>query len=331
MNHTTTPIAVLPLAATPEPVGFGAAFDRYKGGLTLTLAALVYLASWAILMLTRWRTPAQFGVSIGEAALIGGLCDYIALKMIFERHWYLPGSGVLPRNRERLILGIASTIENEWLTPEMIGDKLGQMGLVGRLGTYLQDVKLHDLLGPAGIQPLLARAGAYLESAQAQDQLETILRKTLPKTVRGLDWVLEKIRVRTLASRILANLSSGLDQIQHDPAVMRALENAVREFGEQLHDPHSYAHERASRLIDLMVARAVESSRGQIAVMVREKLAQLTDDQIRFQIESKTRTHLDWIRVNGVTFGAFFGLVFALLRLAAQHQGQLLAWLSAAA
>ena len=56
-------------------------------------------------------------VAIAEAALIGGLCDYIALKMIFERQWYLPGSGVLPRNRVKLIDGISSTIEKEWLTP----------------------------------------------------------------------------------------------------------------------------------------------------------------------------------------------------------------------
>ena len=66
-------------------------------------------------------TSAEIVVAISEAALIGGLCDYIALRMIFERQWYLPGSGVLPRNREKLINGIAFTIEKEWLTPAMIG------------------------------------------------------------------------------------------------------------------------------------------------------------------------------------------------------------------
>ncbi|HUO03893.1 MAG TPA: DUF445 family protein [Candidatus Binataceae bacterium] len=300
-------------------------FETYKGGMTLAFAALLYVGSWAAVALTPWRTAAQIGVSIGEAALIGGLCDYIALKMIFERHWYLPGSGVLPRNRQKLIDGIASTIENEWLTPEMIGKKLAEMELVGRLGTYLQEVNIHDLLGPGGLERMLSRASDYLESPDARERLETILRKTMPKTVRGLDWVLEKIRVRTMASRILANLRQALSQVQNDPEVMLTLENAVHEFGQQLHDPSSYARERAQRLIDRMVERAVAASRGQIAGMVREKLAQLTDEQIRFQIESKTRTHLDWIRVNGVTFGAFFGLVFAILRMAVQYQTPLLA------
>jgi uncharacterized membrane-anchored protein YjiN (DUF445 family) len=58
--------------------------------------------------------------------------------------------------------------------------------------------------------------------------------------------------------------------------------------------------------------------------MVRENLARLSDEQIRFQIESKTRTHLDWIRVNGGIFGAFFGLVFALSRIVIDHGPQIL-------
>jgi len=72
------------------------------------------------------------------------------------------------------------------------------------------------------------------------------------------------------------------------------------------------------------VRRAVESSRGQISHMVRENLARLSDEQIRFQIESKTRTHLDWIRVNGGIFGAFFGLVFALSRIVINHGPRIL-------
>src|SRR5207302_3845378 len=121
----------------------------HKGDVTLALSFLVYLTAWAVLRYTRYHTWAEVGVSVGEAALIGGLCDYIALKMIFERRWYLPNSGVLPRNREKLIEGIAATIENEWLTPQMIGRKLNEMDLVGRLGTFLEETKLDDLLGQA--------------------------------------------------------------------------------------------------------------------------------------------------------------------------------------
>jgi len=132
-----------------EPFSFSNFFLMHKGDLTLAFSFFIYFVSLAALMFTHFKTASEIAVSMAEAALIGGLCDYIALKMIFERRWYLPNSGVLPRNRIKLIDGIADTIENQWLTPEMIGRKLSDMNLVGRLGTYLQELKLHDVLGQA--------------------------------------------------------------------------------------------------------------------------------------------------------------------------------------
>jgi uncharacterized membrane-anchored protein YjiN (DUF445 family) len=114
-------------------------------------------------------------------------------------------------------------------------------------------------------------------------------------------------------------LRKSLPELQNDPELLRTFETAIHEFGEQLHDQGSYARKLAQQLIDALVSKTVEASRGQIAHMVRENLAQLNDEQIRIQIESKTRTHLDWIRVNGGIFGAFFGLIFALARILSQN------------
>jgi hypothetical protein len=59
--------------------------EQHKGGLTLALSAVFYAASWAVSLLSPWHTAGALMRSVGEAALVGGLCDYIALKMIFER------------------------------------------------------------------------------------------------------------------------------------------------------------------------------------------------------------------------------------------------------
>ena len=90
---------------------------------------------------------------------------------------------MLPRNREKLVDGIAATIENEWLTPQMIGRKLSDMDLVRRLGTYLQELKLNDILGQAGLERLISNAIDYLESPEKRDRLEKVLKRMLPKTV----------------------------------------------------------------------------------------------------------------------------------------------------
>jgi len=272
------------------------------------------------LKFTPWKLTADIAVSMAEAALIGGLCDYIALKMIFEQRWYLPNSGVLPRNRAKLVEGIAATIENEWLTPQMIGRRLNEMDLVGRLGTYLEELRLDQLLGQRGLDQLLERALEMLDSPESRERLETILRKALPKTFTRLYAVARRLGVESLSTRIVANFWKRLPELRDDLELATTLEGAIHEFGHQLHDPSSYGYQLARRMIDAIVGRGVEASRGQISHMVRENLARLSDDQIRIQIESKTRTHLDWIRVNGGIFGAFFGLLFALSRIIL-HQG----------
>jgi uncharacterized membrane-anchored protein YjiN (DUF445 family) len=295
-------------------------FLTHKGDVTLAFSALVYLVALAALMFTHFTTSSEIAVSMAEAALIGGLCDYIALKMIFERRWYLPNSGVLPRNRVKLIDGIAATIENEWLTPQMIGRKLNEMNLVGRLGTYLQELNLNDVLGQAGLEGILNQAIDYLDSPEKRERLEKMLKRMLPKTVTRIYAVLNRLGAESIGARIAANLRKRLPELQKDPELRATIESAIHEFGIQLHDPESYASQLAQRLIDNLVRRTVDASRGQITQMVRENLGQLSDDQIRIQIESKTRTHLDWIRVNGGIFGAFFGLLFALSRILS-HSG----------
>ena len=300
-----------------------------KGDLTLAFSGFVYIVSWAFLMFTQWRTPAAIAVAMAEAALIGGLCDYIALKMIFERRWYLPNSGVLPRNREKLIDGIAATIEKEWLTPEMIGRKLGEMDLVARAGFYLEELNLDELIDEAGLERILNQAIDYLESPEKIEQLEAMLKRILPKTVTRIYAVMNRLGAQSIGGRIAANLRKRLPELRNDPELRATLESAINEFGVQLRDPDSYANQLARQLIDSMVRRTVDASRGQITQMVRENLRQLSDDQIRIQIESKTRTHLDWIRVNGGIFGAFFGLLFALAHILSRHGTALAAHLHA--
>jgi uncharacterized membrane-anchored protein YjiN (DUF445 family) len=289
----------------------------HKGDFTLALSALVYIVSRLLLYFTAWTKTSEILVSMAEAALIGGLCDYIALKMIFEQRWYLPNSGVLPRNRVRLIEGIATTIENEWLTPQMIERKLGEIDLVARLGTYLSEVKLNEVIGADGIDRLLNRAIDYLESLEESDHLDAILRKALPRTFARIYAVMNRFGAQSLNARIAANLRRRLPELRNDPELLKTVESAIHDFGDQLRDPDSYVDGVASSMIDRLVKSAVEASRGQIAHMVRENLARLSDEQIRVQIESKTRTHLDWIRVNGGVFGAVLGLLFAISRLIA--------------
>src|ERR1700731_302478 len=162
----------------PHVRSFTEFFLDHKGDLTLAFSFFVYVVSWAVLMFTRYKTGAEIAVSMAEAALIGGLCDYIALKMLFERKWYLPNSGVLPRNRERIIKGIGTTVENEWLTPEMIHRKLTEYDLVTKVGRWLEQVSLRDA-DLTFIEEQAMRLADWLKRPEVIDRIVVELRKLL--------------------------------------------------------------------------------------------------------------------------------------------------------
>jgi len=298
--------------------------EQHKGDLTLALSAVFYLASWGVLHFSVWQIAGGLMRSIGEAALVGGLCDYIALKMIFERRWYLPNSGVLPRNRQKLIEGISATIETEWLTPEMIEDKLRDLDLVKRLGRYLEDVSLESIIDRTHLAGLCQSLARYIDSPQLLDFLEERLEASAPRSVRMAN-SLGIITYHKLSVRILRELRELLLGLPTNADLIRALEGRIHSLGDDLQQRGSATQEAAYRIMDTLVETAVKSSRGQIALLVKEKLMKLSDEEIRRQIETRTRTHLDWIRVNGGIFGALFGALFGLLNYAVAHASALMA------
>src|SRR3954471_11649444 len=61
-----------------------------------------------------------------EAGLVGGLADWFAVTALF-RHPLgipIPHTALLPKNRNRIIAGIISMLENDWLTKKSIRNKI---------------------------------------------------------------------------------------------------------------------------------------------------------------------------------------------------------------
>jgi uncharacterized membrane-anchored protein YjiN (DUF445 family) len=298
--------------------------EQHKGGLTLALSFVFYVASWAVLQVSPWHTAGALMRSVGEAALVGGLCDYIALKMIFERRWYLPNSGVLPRNRQKLIDGISSMIENQWLTPKMIEDKLRDLDLVKRLGRYLEGVSLESIIDRTHLAALCESIARYMESEQLTRFLEERIEVSAPRSIRMAN-ALGIMTYHKISERIGQELRGLLLGLPNNADLIKALEERLHSLGDELQQRSSAAYEAAYRIMDTLVEHSVAASKGQIALTVKQNLMRLDDEEIRRQIESRTRTHLDWIRVNGGIFGALFGALFGLLNYVVGHSAALIA------
>ncbi len=90
-----------------------------------------------------------------EAAMVGGIADWFAVTALF-RHPLgipIPHTALVVERRDKLVDGIVATVQDEWLSPEVIGAKLAAFAPsavivdwlrdpehVGRLGGPLRDV-----------------------------------------------------------------------------------------------------------------------------------------------------------------------------------------------
>ena len=283
-----------------------------KGDVALVASVLLYAAGWFVLVNVNARAGEVIRLA-GEASLIGGLCDYIALKMLFERKWYLPNSGVLPRNRLRIIEGIGKTVESDWLTPDMIHRKLTEYDLVTRIGRMLEQVSLRDV-DLVFVEEQAVRLAEWLKRPEVISRLAEELRKLLD--VGPLLRIVERmlLNFEGRLEGFALKLPDLVSKLSHDPDFLRYLEDEIHRIGVRLQTPDSIERNHVLEWVEKLLNAAVGASRGEISRLVVENLSKKTDEQIRVQIESKTRTHLEWIRVNGSLFGALFGLCAAFLR-----------------
>src|SRR5262249_45702640 len=119
--------------------------------------------------------------------------------------------------------------------------------------------------------------------------------------------------VRSVARRESEHLRRKIRDLPHDGNLIAIIDSAIHDIGTALLNEDTALRKTADHWMEAMVRDVVVRSRGEIARMVRDNLSRLRDEEIREQIESRTRSHLDWIRVNGGVFGALLGCLFALL------------------
>src|SRR5262245_28613812 len=159
-----------------------------------SLLAALAVAVVGLLLRDRGGMPLLGGMLLacGEAALVGGLADWFAVRALFAHPFGIPfpHSALIPRNRRRIVTEISSLVENEWLPRPM---------LVGRINDY-------DFVGNA----ILPFVGSHKE--RLQDLLRTVARNVLadiaPEQVAGFlaraaGRALEADEVQAFAIRLL--------------------------------------------------------------------------------------------------------------------------------
>src|ERR1700740_2463758 len=101
---------------------------------SLVLALLLVLTG---LLLERSHTLPFWGgliMAFGEAALVGGLADWFAVRALFTHPLGIkifPHTALIPRNRARITREISNLVQNEWLTKDMMLTRIDAFDFVG--------------------------------------------------------------------------------------------------------------------------------------------------------------------------------------------------------
>ncbi len=293
---------IIPVPSKPD-IGW---LDAHKGTISLVASGAVYLSSYAV------SGEAAFWLSrIGEAALVGSFVDFIAIQMLFRRMWLLPGSGVIPRNRIRIIEGLARSVEEEWLTADVIKAKLAGLDLGELIGRALEHLRDNEEILEEILRQIAIGAASWIDSKEFLEYISTQVKARTGK-VGAVAHAVGIIDTDEMAADIARSLLEQVKGLPTSEAVRKRIqEELARSAAEIRADEDLKA--RFDRIKTQVVDYLLASMEGRIHEMVLENLMRFSDDDIREMFETKTKSHLEWIRVNGAIFGGLFGALFAAL------------------
>jgi uncharacterized membrane-anchored protein YjiN (DUF445 family) len=173
---------------------------------SLGLALLLVAAGKLLEHAAGWAFVGGLLTAFGEAALVGGLADWFAVRALFAHPFGIPfpHTAIIPRNRRRLTAEIRNLVVNEWLPRDILARKVEAFDFVGQallpalptMRPHLRDLlraALHELL--TRVEPRQAAewvAGGVREGIQGRQVAPWLAE--LVRQARAKDWLEPLVR-----------------------------------------------------------------------------------------------------------------------------------------
>jgi uncharacterized membrane-anchored protein YjiN (DUF445 family) len=249
--------------------------NRRRATGSLVLVTLVFLVVTVLGGDTGWAGYVQ---ATAEASMVGGLADWFAVTALF-RHPLgipIPHTAVVPQRKEQFASTLGEFVQESFLTPDVIAERVAAVGLSSRLATWLtvpenadrvaalladgavatadavEDGSVHRLvddvvahvLETVPLAPLAGRAlGVAMEGGRHQAVLDSAL--------RGLDRYLEEHQDE-LRRRLAERTPWWLPEALEEKVVKRMVDKAHALIAEIAADPsHEMRRQLDARLAQL--------------------------------------------------------------------------------
>lgn len=186
----------------------------FATGLMLLMAVvLIYARMQEGRGLWHWVT------AFSEAALIGALADWFAVVALFRHPLKLPipRTAIIPENKERIAENLAAFIQKNFLSADILVEKMRALEPAQRMGAWLSSRDKADMLARHIILVLIG-ALAFIDDQRVGRILRNTIYKRLQQTDMGnligqlLDVLTQNNQHQALLNEGLRRLSTVLDE-----------------------------------------------------------------------------------------------------------------------
>lgn len=189
--------------SAPDDEARRRALRRAKAGATglLLLAAATFAATYA--SPGGGRGFLGFVRAAAEAAMVGGLADWFAVTALFRHPLGLPvpHTALIPRRKDDIGASLAGFVQDNFLSPQVVADRLRDVRAVARAAEWLAD--------PGNAARVTAQIARLLRVGLAEVRGDGVHASELSTTVaRAATKRLAEASYAPLAGRLLAELVS---------------------------------------------------------------------------------------------------------------------------
>jgi uncharacterized membrane-anchored protein YjiN (DUF445 family) len=178
-------------------------------------------------------------VSAGfDAAMVGALADWFAVTALF-RHPLgipIPHTAIIPLRRAKIVEGIVSMVQDEWLSPDVIAARMQRLSPGAMLADWLHAPEHLTRLG-APLRDLLGAVSQLLTDPAVVDFIERALRRQLrevPLNDSAGRWLLRIAGSDSSAAAFSSTVLS-LANLSREPGTAATLQAWLDHAARQLH------------------------------------------------------------------------------------------------
>ncbi|MCA0755119.1 DUF445 domain-containing protein [Paenibacillus sp. N4] len=172
---------------------------RQKANRSLILLAILFVTAACCLFVFPDSWWSRMLLYTAEAGLVGALADLFAVTVLFRHPFgirWIPHTAIIPKNRDKLIEGVANMVEQQLLSKQLLKEKVQQISLVEIAIAWI-DRRPSGALAEQG-WTLLSATLAKLDLKGLSVAADRELRKSIgrmnlsPYAGKALKWVLDK-------------------------------------------------------------------------------------------------------------------------------------------